>query len=161
MPWVAALLATLILWGWLRSSLPSIPVGTAALEADRTESEPKGFVAENAGLTLASREWPSPDASAAFAVTSWYVPPPPPPAPPPPAPEAPRPPPLPFKYLGLITLNGKDVVPQILHADRVVALQLGALIDERYEYQGIQAGSLVFMYLPMKMKQRLAVTGGD
>lgn len=159
MQWGAVLLASFALWFWLRSTLPSAPAEAAVSRIDRTESGVIG--AEHAGLSLASREWPAAEASAAFAVTSWYVPPPPPPAPPAPAPEAPKPPPLPFKYLGLITLNGKDVVPQILHADRVVALQVGALIDERYEYQGMQAGSLVFMYLPMKMKQRLAVTGGD
>jgi len=98
----------------------------------------------------------------AFGVTSWYVPPPPPPppppSPPPPPPPPPSAPPLPFSYLG----QYQDAATQFViltKGDRVYTASPGDIVDGTYSIDRIAAGQIELTYLPLNIKQSIAVGG--
>ena len=78
--------------------------------------------------------------------------------PPPPvaaaAPEAPSVPPLPFKYFGRLTENGKTEV-YVMRGDDLITVAAGSKIDNEYRVDRISEESITFTYLPMKQKQSL------
>jgi len=96
---------------------------------------------------------------ALFAPHSWYVPkpkapePPPPPPPPPPAPTAP---PLPYTFLGSVTRHGEAPTYFLARGDRVIDAHLGDRIDGVYQLESAAGGQLVFVYLPLDVRQTLA-----
>ena len=95
-------------------------------------------------------------AAALFAPHSWYVPPPPPPpAPPPPAP-VPTAPPLPYTFVGSYAPKGDPPVFFLAHGDRVIDARVGDQLDGVYQFESAAGGQLVFVYLPLNIRQNLA-----
>jgi hypothetical protein len=101
----------------------------------------------------------------AFAAHSWQPPPPPPPRPkliaPEPeladAPPPPAAPPLPFTFLGAFEATGGKRVLYIVEGDKVHAVSEGEIVNELYQVEAVGADEMVFMYLPLKLKQTLSL----
>lgn len=94
-----------------------------------------------------------------FAVQTWE-----PPAPevvpvdtPPPPPPPPEAPPLPFRFVGKLIEPGKAPVFFLARGEKVIAVQPGQRIDAEYQVGQYRDGTLQFMYLPMKIRQSLAI----
>ena len=68
-------------------------------------------------------------------------------------PEKPTAPPLPFKYFGRLTENGKTDV-YVLRGDELLAVAAGQTLGE-YRVDKVSDGSIAFTYLPLKTKQTL------
>src|SRR5205085_1454739 len=95
-------------------------------------------------------------AAALFAQHSWYVlPPAPPPAPPPPPPEATAPP-FPYTFIGSFAPEGHPPVFFLAHGDRVIDAHVGDRLDGVYQFESAAGGQLVFVYLPLNIRQSLA-----
>ena len=70
--------------------------------------------------------------------------------------DANAPPPLPFQFLGRFVDEGKAAY--FLQAgERNVVARPGDTLDERYRFDGVVQGALQFTYLPLNLKQTLAV----
>lgn len=70
--------------------------------------------------------------------------------------DANAPPPLPFQFLGRFVDEGKAAY--FLQAgERNMVARPGDTIDERYRFDGVVQGALQFTYLPLNLKQTLAV----
>jgi hypothetical protein len=96
------------------------------------------------------------DAATLFAQHSWYVlPPAPPPAPPaPPAP--PTAPPFPYTFVGSFTPEGGKPVFFLAQGDRIIDAHVGDKIDGVYQFESAAGGQLLFVYLPLDVRQSLA-----
>jgi hypothetical protein len=92
---------------------------------------------------------------ALFAMHSWHVIPvvPVPPPPPPPAPTAP---PFPYAFLGSYAPDGAPAVYFLSRQDRVIDAHVGDRLDGVYRFDGVENGQLVFVYLPLDVRQTLA-----
>lgn len=88
-----------------------------------------------------------------FRAKSWYVAPPAPPPAPPPKPTAP---PLPFKYMGMFEENGKATV-YLVRGDESFAVATGEKFADSYQLEKIERGMLVINYLPLSIRQTLAI----
>lgn len=95
-------------------------------------------------------------ASALFAPHSWYVPPPPPPPAAPPPPPEPTAPPFPYSFIGSFTPEGHPPVFFLAHGDRVIDARVGDRLDGVYQFESAAGGQLVFVYLPLNIRQILA-----
>lgn len=73
--------------------------------------------------------------------------------PPPPPPEAP---PLPFRFLGRIVEDGKTSF-FLQFNDRNLIMNVGDSVDGTYKLESSNAGTLTFAYVPLDIKQTLAV----
>ncbi len=97
-------------------------------------------------------------AAALFAQHSWVVlrtvalPP---PAPPPPPPE-PTAPPLPYRLVGSFAPQGEAPVYFLAQGDRVIDVRVGDRLDGVYQLESAAAGQLVFLYLPLNIRQGLS-----
>lgn len=70
--------------------------------------------------------------------------------------DANSPPPLPFQFLGRFVDEGKAAY--FLQAgERNVVARPGDTLEERYRFDGVVQGALQFTYLPLNLKQTLAV----
>ncbi len=106
--------------------------------------------------STAERVVASTHAGALFAKHTWYVAPPPKPAPPPPPPPEPTAPPLPFTLLGSYAPQGDAPVYFLSQRDRVIDAHVGDKIDGVYQFESAAGGQLVFVYLPLNIRQNLA-----
>ncbi|MDD5330553.1 MAG: hypothetical protein PHX38_11135 [Sulfuricella sp.] len=88
-----------------------------------------------------------------FPAKGWYVPPPPPPPAPPPKPTAP---PLPFQFVGKFedTAGGKPVI-YLAKGNESFAVSPGDKFDDVYQFEAIERGQMLIVYLPLSIKQRL------
>jgi hypothetical protein len=107
------------------------------------------------------REVPAEEPANAFESKSWYVPPPSPPPPPvvqikPAPPPPPAAPPLPFTFLGLYQDAAKPVI-FLVRGDRVLMVSAGEVIEGTYRVEGIVGTTLAITYLPLNIRQSLAV----
>jgi hypothetical protein len=95
-------------------------------------------------------------AAALFAPHTWHVleplPLPPPPAPPP----APTAPPLPYTLVGSFSPDDKPEVFFLAHKERVIDAHVGDRLDGVYQFESVEGGQLVFVYLPLNVRQTLA-----
>ena len=87
-----------------------------------------------------------------FAPRSFAPPPPPPQAQAPQA--APSAPPLPFRYVGTMTANGKTEV-LVLRRDELISIVSGQNIDGEYRVDAITDERIGFTYLPLKQRQSI------
>jgi len=97
-----------------------------------------------------------------FQSKSWYVPPPPPKpvkAAPPPPPPPPTAPPLPFSYTGSYQAVGGNLVIYLARGDKLYAVSPGDTLDGTYKIEGVNAGELSIMYLPLNISQNLRIGG--
>jgi hypothetical protein len=99
---------------------------------------------------LQRAEAPAPQ-NDAFARRSFAPPPQPAPAAPAPVPAAP---PLPFKYAGRITYDGKTEV-LVLRGDTLISIAPGQEIDGEYRVETISESNIAFVYLPLKTHQSI------
>jgi hypothetical protein len=76
----------------------------------------------------------------------------PPPAPPPP----PQPPRLPFTYLGKAVEDGKVTV-FLARGENTYVVREGSTLDGTYRVDRVDARAVVFTYLPLGMRQELAL----
>jgi hypothetical protein len=101
-------------------------------------------------------------AAALFARHSWYVAPPPlPPAPPqaPPPPPPPTAPPFPYSLVGSYSPGGDPPVFFLARGDRVIDARVGDRLDGVYQFESAAGGQLVFVYLPLNIRQNLPAGG--
>jgi hypothetical protein len=97
-------------------------------------------------------------ATALFAQHSWVVLPPlpklPPPPPPPPPPE-PAAPPLPYAFMGSLAPAAGPPVFFLAQGDRVIDVRVGDRLDGVYQLESADSGQLVFVYLPLNIRQNI------
>jgi hypothetical protein len=91
----------------------------------------------------------------AFEVRSWE-PPAPPRKEPPPHPPPPQAPPLPYTYVGKI-MDGGQVIVFLAKQDRNYMVKEGETLDGIYRIDDINAGTMLFTYLPLNQQQILAI----
>ena len=72
------------------------------------------------------------------------------------APSEPVAPPLPFRYLGQMTDEGRVTLFLSVN-ERNIAVRAGETIDDQYRIESIDNGVAVFTYLPLKHRQTLPV----
>jgi hypothetical protein len=116
------------------------------------------------GATGAPGARPAPDrvagrkhAAALFAQHSWTVIKPvviPPPTPPPPPPD-PTAPPFPYAYVGSYTSAGGQPTYFLSKGDRMVQAHVGDQLDGVYRFESAAGGQLVFVYLPLNIRQNI------
>ena len=124
-------------------------------EVARPPAQPSAPVRAGEARPSQDRVVATPHAAALFAQHSWYVaPPPPPPAPalPPPEPTAP---PLPYTFVGSYAPQGEAPVFFLSRGDRVIDAHVGDKLDGVYQFESAAGGQLVFVYLPLKVRQNL------
>lgn len=158
-----ALALTLLAVFWPETKGPD---DTQNLAVDRDRRSPGKTKDKSSEIALAVRldrlkRTPLPEASSEdlFRSQSWYVPPPTPktkPAGPPPPPPPPTAPPLPFTFLGKMVENGQIVV-FLSNADRNIVARSGDIIDGTYKVDSITPTLMTMTYLPLNIKQTLAV----
>jgi hypothetical protein len=84
-----------------------------------------------------------------------FAPPPPPPPPQENAPQAaPSAPPLPFRYVGTLTANGKTEV-LVVRGEELISIVTGQNIDGEYRVDAISDQRIAFTYLPLKKRQSI------
>lgn len=135
------------------SDIAVAPVVEARQPTAKSQGKPPGPV------RLDQLVRPAPDAGPqdVFAPRSWYVPPPPPPPVKPAPPPPPSAPPLPFTYLGKFQESPERLIVFLVKNDRVYAVTEGDVIDNIYRVEGITAGLLALTYLPLDIRQTIAV----
>ena len=164
-----AALALALAGGLLAFRRAGPPAPEAAGEASRRGAARASSAAESTrggAPARAARAPAAPDrvvaatyAPALFAPHSWYVPkpkPPEPPPPPPPPPPAPTAPPLPYTFLGSVVRHGEAPVYFLSRGDRVIDAHVGDRLDGVYQLVSAAGGQLVFVYLPLDVRQTLA-----
>jgi hypothetical protein len=145
------------------ASLGLFAAGGERLEAPVAAQRPAAKM-ENVRIDLLRRDAQARPEGDAFAAHSWQPPPPPPRPkliapepeladPPPPPPAAP---PLPFTFLGAFEAGGKRVL-YIVEGDKVHAVSEGEIVNELYQVEAVGADEMVFVYLPLKLKQTLSL----
>ena len=100
-------------------------------------------------------------AAALFAPHSWVVLkpvrlPPPPPAAPPPAPPDPTAPPFPYALVGSYAPLGEPPVFYLSHGDRMIEARVGDRLDGVYQFESAAGDQLVFVYLPLNIRQNIS-----
>lgn len=158
----ALLLTTLALVGWAATLSETEPEVVAATltrpEAIRAVQAAPGRSVQQVTLALPEREPIVP--GGAFGTKSWFVPPPPPPEPPPPpqaalSPSLPNAPPLPYVFIGTISLADGSEVLHFLHGTDLRAARIGDTIDHDYRLDERGRNAIVFTYLPLSQRQYL------
>jgi hypothetical protein len=141
-------------------------VGSASPDAARrAQAAPPPPVERDPTLQAPQRRHePAEPGGDAFPPMSWLPPPPkvlvapPPPAPPPPAPTAP---PLPFTFVGLQERGPSLSQPKafLARGDALLVVTAGDTIENNYSVDSITAQQITLTYLPLKIRQTLAVAG--
>ncbi len=136
----------------------SVPAGdaqrTATAGADAPHALPE--------LELERLNRPKPEQTAAtlFSSQSWVAPPPIPavqPAPAAPvAPPAPSAPALPFAYVGKL-IDADKLVIFLSRQDKNYSVSAGDVIDSSYRVEEMSESGVVFIYLPLNIKQTLTI----
>jgi hypothetical protein len=78
----------------------------------------------------------------------------------PPPVEAPKAPPLPFRVVGRYIANGQLTV-FMQYNDRTVLATQGAVIDDQYRVDSINATSIALIYLPLNERQTLTAESAN
>ncbi len=91
-----------------------------------------------------------------FRAKIWFVPPPVAAPAPPPKPTAPQ---LPFQYAGKSEdADGRgNVMVYLSKGNESFAVKPGEKFDGVYQFEGVENGNVVIVYLPLSVKQRLAI----
>ena len=125
------------------------------LEVVGTRAAPRAQPAATLDIDLASLERAPVTAprNDPFAPRSFAPPPPPQKLAPQAAPSAP---PLPFRYVGTMTANGKTEV-LVLRRDELISIVTGQNIDGEYRVDAITDERIAFTYLPLKQRQSIQI----
>ena len=73
--------------------------------------------------------------------------------------KAPTAPPLPFRYAGTLTQDGKTEV-FVVRGDEIISVIAGQNIDADYRVDALSASRIAFTYLPLKTRQSLELDEG-
>jgi len=68
------------------------------------------------------------------------------------------PPPIPFAYIGHFSEQGGDVVAFLANGDRLYSVKPGDTIDDDYRVDLVEPNRLTLTYLPLKLKQTIALS---
>lgn len=68
-----------------------------------------------------------------------------------------RPPAFPYRYMGRIEQEGMPTILYLTREDHVYAVKVGDVIEGAYEVGEITAEYLEVVYLPLAVKQRIAL----
>ncbi|MDD5248619.1 MAG: hypothetical protein PHY45_06525 [Rhodocyclaceae bacterium] len=156
-----ALVASFAAVFWVRGDEGDAADTVAAAAQTPANSASEASAPSPTALALARLGRRSPaDADAdPFQAKTWYVAPPPPPPAPPPKSSAP---PLPFLYVGKFEeVAGGKLVIYLARGDESFAVSPGDKFDHDYQFEGIERGQIVIVYLPLSIKQRLSVGAPD
>lgn len=155
--WIAApVLFAAVGLSWLLNRPVQRPVTTGPPTA--SEAAGADSALRPAAPTLAAPESPAAPRQIAdiFAVRTWEPP------PPPPAAEVaatPQAPPLPFTFIGRITVPGKGVAYMLARDDQVIVAGVGDSIGKDYRIEKFEKGQLLIRYRPMNIRQSLPIGG--
>jgi len=150
----------------VRKGSVSANQAVASKTANQNTNSKNNRVANTEELTLDTlqpRHMAQLDKDDLFQSKSWYVPPPPPPKPkyvappPPPPPPPPTAPPLPFSFMGSYQEPGDKLVVYLARADKLYAVSPGDTLEGIYKIEGVNAGQLSIMYLPLNIRQNLRI----
>jgi hypothetical protein len=147
-------------------SATAAPVRQVAPSAAAREAELARAKGQRRAALLAAEARPATErvvdptqAETLFARHSWAAPPPPPRPPPPPAPEPPPPeptaPPFPYAFVGSFAPEGDRPVFFLAKGDRVIDAHVGDRLDGVYQFESAAGGQLVFVYMPLNIRQNL------
>ena len=67
-------------------------------------------------------------------------------------------PPLPFRYVGRLSQNGKQEV-LLMRGERLFSLAAGDRVGDDYVVDRVGDSSISFTYLPLKLKQHMDLPG--
>lgn len=162
-----AVVTAYLLAAWVPAPAPASPrsgsaAALAAAHARAVELAKAHSAATPLATSVEPRRRSSRVADAAWATElfrthSWYVPPP----PPPPAPPAPEPPPsappFPYTFVGSFSPEGDLPVYFLARGDRVIDTRVGDHLDGVYAFESATAGQLIFTYLPLNIRQIVAI----
>lgn len=145
---------------WSAPPLPRKPPRAAPTEAKRAraEAQPRPAPRTPEAHPASDRVVAPRHAAALFAQHSWVVVKPasmPKPAPPPPPPPEPTAPPLPYTFVGSLTREGHPPVFFLANGARVIDAHVGDRLDGIYQLESAAGGQLVFVYLPLNIRQNL------
>jgi hypothetical protein len=141
-----------------RQASPRAGGFAAGTDLERAQAQPRAAPGASEARPASGRVVAPTHASALFAQHSWYVlkpAPVPPPAPPPPAPE-PTAPPFPYAFVGSYAPTGDQPVYFLARGDSVIDAHVGDRLDGVYQFESAADGQLVFVYLPLNIRQNLA-----
>lgn len=140
------------------------PTAVPAAPAAAREAQPARSPAQLRDAPSASKAQGATDrvvsprrATSLFAPHSWYVAPPPPPPVAPPPPPAPTAPPFPYAFVGSFAPKGEQPVFFLSRGDRVIDAHVGDRLEGVYDFESATGSQLVFVYLPLNIRQSLAV----
>ena len=135
----------------------------ANLSSNKNQTETTKYVTPDTFKldTLQARSMAQLDKEDMFKSKSWYIAPPPPPKPkyiappPPPPPPPPSAPPLPYKLMGSFQEPGQKLVVYLSRGDKLYSVSAGDVLEGTYKIEGINAGQLELLYLPLNIRQNL------
>ncbi len=135
------------------------PSRAATAEVEIAQAQPPAAPRASEARPASDRVVASTHAAALFAQHSWYVAPPPPPAAAPPPPPEPTAPPFPYTLVGSYAPEGDAPVFFLARGDRVIDAHVGDKLDGVYQLESASGDQLVFVYLPLDIRQNLAAKG--
>lgn len=157
----AALCFSIVAAAWVgnkdRQTEPGSPVPDADRDPDREQAlAPKKTGDDHLALNLdkLNRAGMSDAGQNIFAGKSWYVPPVPPKPQPPSAPSAP---PLPFTFMGKLQEESGRLIVYLVKGDTAYTVAQGDVIDNTYKVEDVAAAQMTLTYLPLNIKQTLAI----
>lgn len=126
-----------------------------AVESMKRDPVPPAVAAIQDDIDLSKLERPAAQAphNDPFARASFA-----PPAPQVAAAEPPKPvaPPLPFRYMGRLTENGKTEV-FVMRGEDIISVAAGRNIDAQYRVDAVSENTIRITYLPLKTRQTLEI----
>jgi len=140
-------------------SARQVPSRAATAEVEIAQAQPPAAPRASEARPASDRVVASTHAAALFAQHSWYVAPPPPPAAAPPPPPEPTAPPFPYTLVGSYAPEGDAPVFFLARGDRVIDAHVGDKLDGVYQLESASGDQLVFVYLPLDIRQNLAAKG--
>lgn len=131
---------------------PRGPARSVVTEAPRSDTTPSLSTAARPDIPLAGSGDP-------FTAASFVPPPPPAPVVVPPPPPPPKAPPLPFTFVGLLESGAEKPAAFLAHGDALLVVSAGEVVENDYRIESLSPTEVVLMYLPLKERQKLNVTG--
>lgn len=144
-----------VLWVRSQQNAEENSVVTAVLRENAKPASANGGENQRLALERLSQRTPRATDIDPFRAKSWYVPLPEAPPAPPPKPTAP---PLPFQYSGKSEdADGGNLIVYLAKGNESFAVKPGEKFAGVYQFEGIEKGKLVILYLPLSEKQRLSI----
>lgn len=157
----AALCFSIAAAAWVGNKEGQTEPGSSLVDEDRNQDHGQVLAPKKTGddrlvlnLHKLNRAGMSDAGQNIFAGKSWYVPPPPPKLQPPSAPSAP---PLPFTFMGKLQEESGRLIVYLVKGDTAYTVAQGDVIDNTYKVEDVTAAQMTLTYLPLNVKQTLAI----